>query len=146
MNNQELKALIAGFEQGTWPVSQWTHHCHIYMALWYLSSLSADDASIRIKEGIKKYNVSQEVDNTSTGGYHETITEFYIRILTIYMERVAFDATDQAWSSIQDQAFMDKNFPLQFYSEACMMTPLARSYWCEPDLKSISTYESTPPV
>lgn len=146
MDHQSVEALIAGFEDGTWPASQWTHHSHIYMALWYLSKWPAEEASIRIKKGIRKYNESQGGENTATSGYHETITEFYIRILSSFRERTNFGARDSHWQSLSGEPFMQRDFPLTYYSEAYLMTPLARAAWCEPDLQPISAYENTLPT
>lgn len=146
MDHQTVEALIAGFENGSWPASQWTHQSHIYMALWYLSNCSSEEASIRIKQGIRKYNESQGGENTATSGYHETITEFYIRILSSFIERTHFKTKDPAWQRLSSEPFMHKDFPLKYYSKAYLMTPLARSEWCAPDLQPISAYERTLPV
>ncbi|MDW3191787.1 MAG: hypothetical protein R8G66_05460 [Cytophagales bacterium] len=143
MNHQEIEALIKGFEDGTWPAAEWTHHCHIYMALWYLSKMPLAKASFQIKEGIRQYNVSQGGENTETSGYHETISEFYIRILQYYIEQTDFAAADRHWIKLKDQPFMDKDFPFRFYSKDHLMNPEARAFWQVPDLLPITAYENT---
>ena len=143
MDHKEVKALIAGFEDGSWPAAQWTHKSHVYMAVWYLSMYSDEEATHRIKSGIKQYNVSQGGQNTASSGYHETITEFYIRILRVFLSRSNFVSKMVDWKSLSTQPFMDKDFPLRFYSEAYLMHPSARAAWCEPDIQPLKVYENT---
>lgn len=143
MKHQEIEALIAGFEDGTWPAAKWTHHSHIYMALWYLSKMPLEKASIQIKEGIKQYNVSQGGENTATSGYHETISEFYIRILHHYIRLTHFIPKDSHWQKAESEPFMDKDFPFRFYSKDYLMSTEARVVWLAPDLIPITAYENT---
>ncbi len=146
MDHRSIEVLIKGFEAGTWPAAEWTHQSHIYMALWYLSKSPPEEASIQIKQGIRLYNERQGGENTPTSGYHETITEFYIRILSSYISRTNFSGEDASWQWLQNEPFMDKEFPLTYYSETYLMTPLARATWCDPDLQPISAYEKTLPA
>lgn len=143
MNHQEIETLIEDFEDGTWPAADWTHHSHIYMALWYLSKMPLAEASSRIKDGIKQYNVSQGGENTETSGYHETISEFYIRILLLYIKHTNFVAVEVHWQKLKDQPFMDKGFPFRFYSKDYLMNREARAFWQAPDLLPITAYENT---
>ncbi len=70
-----LNALIAGFEDGTWPKSGWTHGAHLAMGAFYV--LDGPDALKRMRANIPKYNVSQGGANTEDSGYHDTLTVFW---------------------------------------------------------------------
>ena len=71
-----LDALIAGFENGTWPKSQWTHAAHLTLGTCYILD-DAGSALKRLREGIPRYNVNQGGVNTEDSGYHETLTCFW---------------------------------------------------------------------
>jgi hypothetical protein len=69
-----LDALIAGFEDGTWPKAQWTHAAHLALGACYI--LKGNRALDRLRTGIPRYNISQGGANTDDSGYHETLTCF----------------------------------------------------------------------
>lgn len=138
MNSKEVRELIIGFEDGTYPVSRWSHQSHIYMAIWYLRRFPLSEASSRIKEGIKAYNISKGGKNTATSGYHETITEFYIRVLVQFLREHADLSEADLWEKITMESFMESDFPFRYYSKAYLMSTAARRAWYEPDLKSMS--------
>ena len=137
MNSEQVQQLIAGFEDGSYPVSKWTHQSHIYMAVWYLRRFPLEEASHRIKSGIKQYNLSKGGKNTPTSGYHETITEFYIRILCRFLVRRSGLSDPDLWSALPEQPFMASDFPFNYYSKDYLMDPKARMAWAEPDLKRL---------
>ncbi len=70
-----LNALIAGFENGSWPIGQWTHAAHLALGASYI--LDGESALERLRTNIPRYNVSQGGANTEDGGYHETLTCFW---------------------------------------------------------------------
>ncbi len=70
-----LNALIAGFENGTWPKAQWTHAAHLAVGACYI--LDGNSALDRLRANIPVYNVSQGGKNTEDSGYHETLTCFW---------------------------------------------------------------------
>jgi hypothetical protein len=75
-----LDALIAGFEDGTWPKAQWTHAAHLTAGACYILD-NADTALDRLRSEIPRYNVRQGGANTEDGGYHETLTCFWHDII-----------------------------------------------------------------
>jgi hypothetical protein len=70
-----LSALIAGFEDGSWPKAQWTHAAHLTVGACYI--LEGHSALDRLRANIPRYNVSQGGKNTEDSGYHETLTCFW---------------------------------------------------------------------
>jgi hypothetical protein len=85
-----LSALLAGFEDGSWPIAEWRHKHHLAVAACYLAgegeASSGSEAPMdRLRAGIKRYNLSQGGENTEDRGYHETITRFWVEIVSRYM-------------------------------------------------------------
>lgn len=93
------------------------------------------EAVRKIREGIKKYNVSVGGQNTDTSGYHETITLFYTTAIARYLVTNGITSlTDRQILVFLQQPFVTKDFALQFYSKERLMSKEARYRWILPDL------------
>ena len=142
MKQKEVKELIIGFETGAYPKEHWTHEAHFVMALWYTYHESLSKAREFIKEGIKRYNISQGGVNTDEEGYHETITEFYIQLIAQY-QQVNFDwSLDELLLHLNDQPFLEKTYPFEFYTKEVLMSKAARLGWVAPDKKDLLSLKS----
>src|ERR1019366_4432490 len=84
-----LQSLIAGFEDGTWPGAQWRHSSHLALAACYI--LDYPDAMNLLRTRIAGYNESQGGKNTPDSGYHETITRFWVEIISRFIGRLPPD-------------------------------------------------------
>lgn len=141
MTSLEASKLVKGFEDGTYPASQWSHYDHFVMALWYTYYKPLPEARVLIKEGIKKYNEMNGGENTDNAGYHETITEFYIRIIIQYqLLHVNGSDIELLLKELDNQDFVKKDFPFEFYRKETLMSKTARKEWVKPDLKSDMVY------
>jgi len=47
-----LLPVVEKFNNVTLPKSEWTHHAHLTVALWYVDNYEFDDAVCRLKFGI----------------------------------------------------------------------------------------------
>ena len=76
----DLEALhiTEGLETATLPKQQWTHRAHVLAAVTLVRRHGAADALARLRLAIPRYNEATGVANTDTGGYHDTITVFYV--------------------------------------------------------------------
>jgi len=138
MTYRDAKQLVEGFENGTLPAAEWTHKAHFVMALWYTFYFPVADARRRIKEGIKVYNVATGGRNTEDSGYHETITELYIRTIVHYQLSFAGHYDFQTLlDNLEGQPFLERNFPFNFYSKEFLMSREARKNWVEPDIRPL---------
>ena len=81
----EIESLIAAFESCTLPRSEWDHHAHLTVTLWYLTRYSEAEATNLIRDRIQHYNKVNGIQTTNDSGYHETITLFWIRIISRYL-------------------------------------------------------------
>jgi hypothetical protein len=134
----EIEALVAGFHDHTLPLASWSHQAHITVGIWYLSRMSADDATPLIREGIKSYNLSQGVPNSDSRGYHETITLFYIWAIGKYL--ASADRTRPFVELTNELVVSEhgaKQHPFRYYSRDRLLSVDARRGWVEPDLKPL---------
>ena len=129
---QEARELIEGFEAGTYPGSQWTHASHFVMALWYLHHFPYEVASDKIKNGIKAYNLSQGGINSETEGYHETLTEFFIRMIEEFRENSNGKDFIDTLNALLASPLIEKDFPLTYYTKAELFSKRARLSWLAP--------------
>jgi hypothetical protein len=76
----ELEALhiTEGLETATLPKPQWTHRAHVLAAVTLVRRHGAAEALARLRLAIPRYNEATGVANTDSGGYHDTITVFYV--------------------------------------------------------------------
>ncbi|MBW4634529.1 MAG: hypothetical protein KME30_22255 [Iphinoe sp. HA4291-MV1] len=132
-----IEDLIAAFENCTLPRCEWHHSAHLTIALWYLTQYEKQEATNHIREGIQCYNAATGIQNTKNGGYHETITLFWIQIVHCYLLVAEANTSTLQLANRLLQTFNDKSLPLQFYSRDLLMSWEARTSWIEPDLKPL---------
>lgn len=135
----EVERLVREFEACTLPGERWTHEAHLTVALWYLMRHTEAEATRLIREGIRRYNLSRGVEMTKDGGYHETITLFYIRAIRRYLAN-SRDEREQTPAALVDGLVAEcgeKNFPFEYYSRERLLSWEARTGWLEPDLKPL---------
>ena len=133
----EVETLALEFECCTLPRAGWTHEAHLTVALWYLARHPHAEATRLIREGIKRYNHACGIVTTPTSGYHETITLFWIRIVSEYLMCVSNERCSLVHLANGLLARCDKSLPLKYYSRERLMSAEARARWVEPDLKSL---------
>ena len=118
---------------------QWTHHAHLAVGLWHVDRFGADAALDRLREGIRRLNDSHGTVNSSTSGYHETITCAYVRLLDQFLARSnPALALRERFVTLVASGFADRDLLFRFYSRDLLMSPLARAEWVPPDLAALS--------
>jgi hypothetical protein len=132
-----LARLVSEFEACTLPGERWTHEAHLTVALWYLARHEEATATDLIRAGIKRYNAARGVRQTIDGGYHETITLFYVRIVSRYLARAPRPAPLTALLDGLLAACGDRRLPFEYYSRERLLSWSARTSWLEPDLKPL---------
>ena len=134
----EILALVRRFEDCTLPREEWTHTAHLTVALWYLLEYDWPEAVTRVRAGIQRYNAAHGIHTTPTGGYHETLTLFWLRRVRAFLE----DGRNEARSlvalanDLADSA--DRSLPLKQYTRERLFSTEARASWVEPDLKRLN--------
>ena len=79
-----LADFLARFEDGTWPVADFHHTHHLAIAACYVGEGGhpGGDPMDRLRARIRHYNVCQGGENTEDRGYHETITRFWVEVVS----------------------------------------------------------------
>ena len=129
----DIAALVAAFNDTTLPRASWTHAAHLTVALWYLLRHDAEEATALIRAGILSYNAAHGIATTPTGGYHETLTLFWIGCVRAYLAAHTCDTPLVALANGLCARY-DKNTPLKHYTRERLFSPEARAGWVAPDL------------
>jgi len=134
--SEEIERLVFAFESCTLPREEWNHHAHLTVGLWYLSKHEKTQATKLIRDGIQKYNQARGIIQTKTGGYHETVTLFYVSLVSKYLTTRTGDSLIELLGGLL-RTYGEKRFPLEYYSEERLMSWEARTTWIEPDLQPL---------
>ena len=134
---EEILALVRGFEDCTLAREHWTHSAHLTVALWNLLQYDWPEAVARVRPGINRYNAAHGIAATPTGGYHETLTLFWLRRVRAFLEGGRHEARSLVSLANELAATADKSLPLAHYTRERLFSPEARATWVEPDLKPL---------
>ena len=123
----------------TLPFELWTHRAHIRAAYLYLDQYPLEQAIARVRATIQAYNAANNIPSGPDMGYHETITQAWMRLI---------DATRRNHGPREDEhAFFERHSYLQnkmllllFYSRDRIMSEDARLRFVEPDLTPLPVY------
>jgi hypothetical protein len=129
--------LVAAFIAGTLPKQEWTHLAHLRVGLWHLLHHGTDEALDLLRDRIRNYNVACGVANSDHGGYHETITRFYVRVIERFLRSADRQRPVDQLAADLIRQWGDRELPLRYYSRERLFSVLARRQWVEPDVAAI---------
>ncbi len=132
----EIKKVVEAFEDCTLPRAQWTHAAHLTIAFWYLVCYPLPEAAEKIRAGIQRYNAANGIVMTKDGGYHETITLFWVRQVRHYLTTVTLEGHLVVLLNEMLRRY-DRQLPFEYYSRERLLSWEARQHWLEPDLKAL---------
>jgi hypothetical protein len=140
MNDDDF---VQQFESRSFPFDQWHHRAHVKLAYIYLDRFGFAIASQKLCHGIRAYNAANNVTDTPTSGYHETITLFWLHIIQMTVQEYGRRATADEFFDFHPQLSQKKIHRL-FYSADLFMTARAKSEFVEPDLTSLPKARHAP--
>ena len=135
---EKIAGLMREFEACTLPKQDWTHAAHLLVGFWYLRHHPDAEAVMHIRDGIQRYNEACGVLQTPTGGYHETITLFYIAVIRRLLRSATPDDSLVSLAARVIDECGDRTLPLTYFTRERLMSWEARTCWVEPDLKSLN--------
>lgn len=132
----EIDAFLSAFEAGALPKERWTHSAHLFTGACYVHMLGEEPAIQRMRVCIKHHNESVGTQNTDTGGYHETITIAWIKLLCALLRELG--AMDRAaFAQLAVERFAgDREIFRRYYGFDLVKSVEARRAWIPPDLAS----------
>jgi hypothetical protein len=137
----DLVELVAAFLAGTLPRQRWTHAAHLSVGAWHVHHLGEQLALDTLRLGIRKLNTAQGTKNTSTSGYHETITAAYVRLIAAFLGTFADEVPlEQRVSALLASPLAEPTALFRFWSKSLLMSAEARAAWVAPDLMPLEAF------
>ena len=131
--------LATRFQSCTLLKAEWTHQAHLVVGLWHVHHYGADEALLRMRHGIRRLNESLGGVNSTTNGYHETITMAYVTLLAQYLDGCPRELSlTQCAERLLESPLADRNALFTFYSRERLMSVAARMGHVEPDLAPLT--------
>lgn len=114
---------------------EWTHEAHLAACLWLLVERPDVLPERDLPDLIRRFNESVGGINDETQGYHETITQCFIRGVRLFLLRTPPDLPLAAKvNGLLQAPEGQRDWPLRFFSRDRLFSVEARLGWCEPDL------------
>lgn len=139
------ETLLTQFESTAWPVGEWHHRQHIKLAYLYLRKYPFEVATRRMREGLQAYNAAHHVPELLDRGYHETMTQVWMRL--VHLTLCEFGPSESADAFVdQHTQLLSKRAPLFFYSRDRIMSLGAKMQFVAPDLAPLPESAKTGPA
>jgi len=113
---------------------EWTHEAHLAACLWIIAERPDIVPECDLPDIIRGFNESVGGVNDDTQGYHETITQSYIRGVRLYLERTSETSLAESVNGLLQAPEGSRDWPLRFFSSERLFSVPARRGWIEPDL------------
>ena len=120
---------------------EWTHEAHLAACCWLVAERPDVAPERDLPDLIRRFNLGVGGVNSDSEGYHETITQCFIRAVRVYLER-----TDPALPLVEKvngllcSAEGRREWPLCFYGPKTLFSREARLGWVEPDLADLPEF------
>jgi hypothetical protein len=125
------------FEASRLPKDQWHHQQHIMVAYLYLCRYTFPVAMDRLRDRIKALNAAHQVPEHQTSGYHETMTQAWLRLVSLTLKQFGPAASAESFYLEHPELSQTKVLRL-FYSRELIMSMEAKHAYVQPDLAPFS--------
>ena len=127
---EQISQLVHAFEAGSLAPSQFNHHAHLTVALWYLTRLPFAEATATMRSNVQRFAAMHQQNQL----YHETITMFWMRLLRHVLDTADPNELlpDVVYRVICRFGSMQPFF--RHYSRDRAFSAEARQQWVDPDL------------
>jgi hypothetical protein len=134
-SDAEIDFIGHGLLDRSLPKAHWTHAGHLAAAVWVIATRKELDPARDMPDIIRAYNLASGVQNTDTGGYHDTITQASVRAVRAFLaQQPAGTPLYAICNALLATPFGDKGWLLRYWSPDLLFSVAARRGWVAPDL------------
>lgn len=126
------RQFLERFRSADIPREEWTHEAHLRMAYLHLRRYDFRDAVRRIRRGIRRLNRANRVVDSEAGGYHETLTLAWARLVAAGIAGLRPDADFAAFIA-RNPGLLARDRVLDHYSRERIDSARARREFVLPD-------------
>jgi len=130
--DSEVQRLVQEFESLTLPYENWTHRAHLAVAMYYVRSLSFEEALSQLRLRINAYNVACGNPN----GYNETITIMFLRKIASESKK-ELRKLDLHEGVAFLEALCKVEWLYQYYTPELIWSSEAKKCWVNPDVTDL---------
>lgn len=127
------RQFVSEFEACRRPLDYWHHRDHIKLAYLYLCQYPFDEALAKLRVGIKAHNATHNITEAITSGYHETMTQAWLRLVHLVICEYGQEEDADAFYEAHPELSQTKTLRL-FYSRERIVSAEAKATFVEPDL------------
>ena len=138
MNDDEF---MLAFENCTLPMEQWNHRAHVRVAWIYLQKHGYSKALDSMRQGILSFNAANGIMVAPGSGYHETITQAFLRLVDSERDESIIDFDTFCMHA---EKLLDKKIILKHYSRKLLEDPSSRMQFIEPDQSPLPDGSGSP--
>lgn len=136
-HDDAIRRVGEGLLACTLPRPEWTHEAHIAATSWLILERPGILPERDLPGIIRRYNESVGGVNSDTEGYHETITQVFIRTLRLSLPKTEGQGLCERVNAVLLAPEGRRDWPLRFYSRERLFSKESRLGWVEPDLADI---------
>jgi hypothetical protein len=133
INGSPDEVFLKAFEDCTLPFDAWHHRAHLKVAYLYLRRLPYAQALDKVRENIKRYNAATNTPEALDRGYHETITQAWLRLVHFTLCEYGPAASADEFLETQEHLLNRKALRF-FYTRDQIVSWRAKADFVEPDL------------
>jgi hypothetical protein len=133
-SDEEIRHIGEGLVACALARSEWTHEAHLAACTWVLRERPDILPERDLPVIIRRFNESVGGINDERQGYHETITQCFIRGVRLYLDRTLEPTLALEVNGLLQAPEGKRDWPLRFFSSERLFSVEARMGWIEPDL------------
>lgn len=130
---KEINNLTAAFISKKLPKENWTHVAHLTVAMWHLSHYPFEEALGYMRTRIIAYNIAVGTENSTSSGYHETLTIFWIKVLDYFRKANSHKNLLDTCNDLLISQLAYRSLPFYFYEKQTILSPAARAVFTAAD-------------
>ncbi len=121
------------FESADFGCDEWKHRHHVKIAYLYLLDSPLDVAIDRMRDGLNNLNARHKVPDAIDRGYHETMTEAWMRVVHATLKNFGPKESSDAFCD-EHPHLLQRTLLRLYYSRGRIMTAEAKTHFVEPDI------------
>ncbi len=137
-SDAEIERIGEGLVARSLPRADWTHEAHLAATTYLLLGRPDIDLDEELGGIIRRYNESVGGVNSDSEGYHETITQVFLRGVRLFLaEANRNEPLHELVNELLLSPMGRRDWPLRFYSPERLFSAEARRNFVSPDIASI---------
>jgi hypothetical protein len=138
ISEEALDRFLARFFDHSLPKAEWNHAAHVAMAAYVLYDSDVATALPKVRKAIRAYIEASGGRNTENNGYHETLTVFWLKVVSAKLRELqATSRLDAVRGAVAAYGEARRLHTLYYSQDLHAADTVARQQWVEPDLRPI---------